>query len=912
MGCSSSAVHTDAFSIGERVYYVGATRIVSTGIYPVSPRDNFQGAELRHGMSGEVVGETRKGDILVTFTEEIKKIKVHPLVLSHKRPVLPEGFQLGEEVYYGGPSRRYPNGDRLNFGDAGRVAGCSCVGDGMDKDRVAVSFQGHETAKALQLALLSREAPVLPGDYSVGDTVYWCGMSWTFPNGDKLRFGTRGQVVGRAFVGDGQDGERVAVSFPGNNGAVAMRLPEISREPPVIPGGYKIGDRVYYTHPNWKAPDGLVLTFGVQGKLIGRSCIGDGRDDERAWVLFAGLGYGCIRLEQISREPPTIPGDYKLGTKVYYRGPSRPVGKDGDRLSFGAIGEVAGRAQRADVAVLFDGNADVTDVRLAQISSEPPVLPMELHAGETVFYTGNGWSSSSGERVTFGTRCEVAGCSCQGDDRDEERIAVRLRRSQNGSVLLLELSDISREQPPRLAERLEEQLAIAAREDDIFVVSATYATARDGGLPGIAESARKKSHAFLEHCLQHQDVAALSQAQRAAEDVQWQDLSESAAFALEQVILPRALASTEGSGDAFGQWSLMQRAELRGLDSMVKRATASLRGSCMADLEDLAEMQEAGSTASTRTSTRSPYSSSSDISFDRQLSPSRLEPPTPVTPVASKAAVGQRFAEGFACDGDLLLKRYEQAAARRHSESGLSVGSFGERTEVSLVRQMQKLVDETYTGWGGYGRQTRTRDRQSDAAANRIEVVSVEHLRNPEKYLHYCMRREVVAAEMPGAQSRSDWDVKTVQAASLLPEVQPADMRVNEHYLWHGTGPNEAKSIAVSGFDLGHAGSGRGSLFGRGLYFAESCLKADEYVKADQLGRYPLILCRTTLGRVHYCDVEDPWELREALRASCRTGSGSYHSVIGDREKVRQTFREFVVFDSSQVYPEFIVWYVRK
>ena len=66
------------------------------------------------------------------------------------------------------------------------------------------------------------------------------------------------------------------------------------------------------------------------------------------------------------------------------------------------------------------------------------------------------------------------------------------------------------------------------------------------------------------------------------------------------------------------------------------------------------------------------------------------------------------------------------------------------------------------------------------------------------------------------------------------------------------------------------AGSSRGALFERGLYFAESCLKADEYVSPDDRGWFPLILCRVTLGHISYCDAEDLWELRESLR---------YHAV---------------------------------
>ena len=38
---------------------------------------------------------------------------------------------------------------------------------------------------------------------------------------------------------------------------------------------------------------------------------------------------------------------------------------------------------------------------------------------------------------------------------------------------------------------------------------------------------------------------------------------------------------------------------------------------------------------------------------------------------------------------------------------------------------------------------------------------------------------------------------------------------------------------------------------------------------------------------------------------------GEYHSVLGDREKCRGTFREFMVYDNAQIYPEWIIWYRR-
>ena len=38
---------------------------------------------------------------------------------------------------------------------------------------------------------------------------------------------------------------------------------------------------------------------------------------------------------------------------------------------------------------------------------------------------------------------------------------------------------------------------------------------------------------------------------------------------------------------------------------------------------------------------------------------------------------------------------------------------------------------------------------------------------------------------------------------------------------------------------------------------------------------------------------------------------GLHDSILGDREKARGTYREFIVFDNNQVYPEYIIIYKR-
>jgi len=178
--------------------------------------------------------------------------------------------------------------------------------------------------------------------------------------------------------------------------------------------------------------------------------------------------------------------------------------------------------------------------------------------------------------------------------------------------------------------------------------------------------------------------------------------------------------------------------------------------------------------------------------------------------------------------------------------------------------------------------------------------------------VNYNAKRAAIAAKLVGSPIKTDWDVKTSKVS--LEDVGRHGTKlngdINEVYLWHGTSPKGALNITDTDFDLKLSGSAYGSLFGAGVYFAESCMKADEYTISDKRGWRPFILCRVVLGRIHYCDAYDPTKSSKTLEQSCTVGG--YDSVLGDREKVRMTFREFVVFDGHQIYPEYIVWYQRK
>lgn len=130
-------------------------------------------------------------------------------------------------------------------------------------------------------------------------------------------------------------------------------------------------------------------------------------------------------------------------------------------------------------------------------------------------------------------------------------------------------------------------------------------------------------------------------------------------------------------------------------------------------------------------------------------------------------------------------------------------------------------------------------------------------------------------------------------------------------FLFHGTKPSAADSIAENAFKLSFSGTNKGTLFGPGIYFAESSSKSDEYAEDDQggiyQGLYATLLCRVVMGMARYNEEHRPDSA--GLTKDCL--HGDFHSVLGDREKIRGTFREFVVFDHEQAYPEFIIIYRR-
>ena len=91
---------------------------------------------------------------------------------------------------------------------------------------------------------LGRAEP-LPGDYKVGEKVFYMWSNRTFADGDKVVHGQQGEVAGpatRELTGKG-----VELRFPGNNGDVGCPLTWVSRVgPSPWPFGISVPDIAVY------------------------------------------------------------------------------------------------------------------------------------------------------------------------------------------------------------------------------------------------------------------------------------------------------------------------------------------------------------------------------------------------------------------------------------------------------------------------------------------------------------------------------------------------------------------------------------------------------------------------------------------------------------------------------------------
>jgi hypothetical protein len=143
----------------------------------------------------------------------------------------------------------------------------------------------------------------------------------------------------------------------------------------------------------------------------------------------------------------------------------------------------------------------------------------------------------------------------------------------------------------------------------------------------------------------------------------------------------------------------------------------------------------------------------------------------------------------------------------------------------------------------------------------------------------------------------------------LLADERILDAKINEFGLWHGTKPETANILAVSGFDERLAEL-RG-LYGAGSYFADAMCKSNQYsTVVNAAGEHCILYCRVTMGSA-YRTTQTHMDLRRPPDNPATPGApfDSIFAETGVARAGQQAHNEFVVFRHDQIYPEYIIWY---
>ena len=282
------------FRLGQKLFFMGANQTLASG------------DRLTHGQQGEVVGHTileRCHALGMKFSENRQNVYCYIDELSESAPPpLPGGFTMGQELFYTGPSHTFDNGERLTHAQQGEVVG-SATSEG-DAEGLKMRFRGNKGFVTCFPEELSASAPPpLPGGYILGQALFYTGPSHTFGNGERLTHAQRGEVVGPATSEDGAKG--LAMRFRGNKGFVTCYPEELSASaPPPLPGGYALGQALFYMGPSRVLEEGNQLTYGQRAVVVGPATLEGTKGTKGLAMRFPGIkdSWVACYLDELSTQ----------------------------------------------------------------------------------------------------------------------------------------------------------------------------------------------------------------------------------------------------------------------------------------------------------------------------------------------------------------------------------------------------------------------------------------------------------------------------------------------------------------------------------------------------------------------------------------------------------------------------------
>ena len=224
--------------------------------------------------------------------------------------------------------------------------------------------------------------------------------------------------------------------------------------------------------------------------------------------------------------------------------------------------------------------------------------------------------------------------------------------------------------------------------------------------------------------------------------------------------------------------------------------------------------------------------------------------------------------------------------------------------------RIQELMTETAkVQFIGQGRDNRGLKHKG------YEVARVHRVENARLWRSYAHRRADIIGSNPGQCAQTDVSTWKPWWQTELHQ----NKRANEVFLFHGTKPGLEKIIVSAGFEERVCSTA--GLFGAAIYLAENSSKSDEYCMPDNGGTCFMFLVRASLGTA----VETRVPRNGLRRPPCVNGDfdGAGRPTICSHPRADsvvapfgpgcflQKYREFMIYDRHQVYPELLIEFKR-
>jgi hypothetical protein len=319
-------------------------------------------------------------------------------------------------------------------------------------------------------------------------------------------------------------------------------------------------------------------------------------------------------------------------------------------------------------------------------------------------------------------------------------------------------------------------------------------------------------------------------------------------------------------------------------------------------------------------------------------------------------------------EAERARKKFEREVGRLDTPSYWSAGREASPDGFKLISLQstkdhevwQALSDMLQTAGSELGRGAD--HKHKSPPYNRLQLAAAWRIEHSALWHKYAGGRHTVAVGLQrvlqAGKPRRDVAPRLHDAGLQLPGGLNAE--AGEEFLLHGTAPSMILSILSTGLNEHFAGMSAGTALGDGLYFAEDAGKCDHYVTMDKEmtatgspedrtalhdrlysggashpGRvFYLVVCRVVTGYI----VRTTKSLRQdANMKSADTGEPIFPTIrrrVWTRELTAVTgvdppvihhtllaedhtrggpyrYREFVVFQNANVYPEYLIAYQR-